>query len=150
MADSSQSVTRTVPIKAADLFAVLADPGRHPAIDGSGMVRRAATTERITKVGDVFRMVMNHPARGEYQTDNHVVEFEEPRRIAWAPSGAGGQPAGWRWIWELQDEGDSTAITHTYDWSRVTDAGVLSRVSFPVVSAEQMARSIELLTAAAS
>jgi hypothetical protein len=60
------------------------------------MVRRAATTERITKVGGVFRMVVYHPALGEYETDNHAVEFEPLRRIAWAPSTVDGDPAGWR------------------------------------------------------
>jgi hypothetical protein len=150
MPELSLSATRDVPVKAPQLFVVLADPGRHSAIDGSGMIRRAATTEPITKVGDVFRMVVFHPAVGRYETDNHVVEFEPSRRIAWAPSEAGGQPAGWRWIWELGDRGDSTAVTHTYDWSRVTDEAVLERVSFPIVSVEQMERSIERLADAAS
>ena len=150
MAQLSLSVTRNLPIPARRLFAVLSDPGRHSAIDGSGMVRGAATTERITRVGDVFRMVVYHPAAGEYETDNHVVEFEPLRRIAWAPSIVGDDPAGWRWIWDLAEEGGSTAVTHTYDWSRVTDEAVLKRVSFPVVSAEQMEASIERLATAAS
>jgi hypothetical protein len=151
MPELSLSVTRTVPINAGRLFAVLSDPGRHSAVDGSGMVRRPATTERITKVGDVFRMVVYHPAVGEYETDNHVVEFEPLRRIAWAPSSVDGDPAGWRWIWELGgEESESTSVTHTYDWSRVTDEAVLKRVSFPLVSTEQMEASIERLAIAAS
>jgi hypothetical protein len=150
MLEAAQSVTRNVPITAARLFAVLSDPGRHAAIDGSGMVRGAATTERITKVGDVFRMVVYHPAAGEYQTDNHVVEFERSRRIAWATGTVGGEPSGWRWIWELDDAGDFTAVTHTYDWSRVTDERALQMISFPLISTEQMEASIEGLAAAAS
>ncbi len=150
MSELSLSVTRQVPIKANQLFAVLSDPERHAAIDGSGMVRGAATRERITGVGDVFRMVVYHPAVGEYQTDNHVVEFEPLRRIAWAPSTVGGEPAGWRWIWDLGDEAEFTVVTHTYDWSRVIDEEVLKRVTFPLVSAEQMQTSIERLAAASA
>jgi hypothetical protein len=150
MPERSLSASRNVPLGAARLFAVLSDPVRHPVIDGSGMVRRAITTEPVTKVGDVFRMVVYHPAVGEYETDNHVVEFEPERRIAWAPGPAGGDPAGWRWIWELGDEGEFTVVAHTYDWSGITDEAVLQRISFPLVSAEQMGTSIERLAAAVS
>lgn len=146
----SVSATRNVPMEPARLFAVLCDPGRHAALDGSDMVRRAVTSDRITKVGDVFRMVVYHPAVGEYQTDNHVVEFEPLRKIAWATSAVDAEPAGWRWIWELGDEGGTTEVTHTYDWSRVRDEAVLERVSFPLVTAQQMETSIERLAAAAS
>lgn len=150
MTELSLSVTRVVPVGAGRLFDVLSDPRRHAELDGSGMVRGAATTGRITKVGDVFRMVVYHPAAGEYETDNRVVEFEPPRRIAWATGSVGEDPAGWRWIWDLVAEGDSTSVTHTYDWSRVTDEDVLKRVTFPLISTEQMATSIERLAAIAS
>ena len=76
------------------------------------------------------------------------MEFEPLRKIAWAPSPVGGEPAGWRWIWELGDGGEFTSVTHAYDWSRVTDEEVLKRVTFPLVSVEQMATSIERLAAA--
>jgi hypothetical protein len=59
MPELSLSATQIVPIKAAQFFAVLSDPGRHSAIDRSGMIRRAASAEPIAKVGDVFRMVVS-------------------------------------------------------------------------------------------
>ena len=60
--------------------------------------------------------------------ENHVVEFEEARRIAWRPSEPGATPPGHLWRWELEPLGDDrTRVTHTYDWSRLTDDTV-SRV----------------------
>ena len=33
--------------------------------------------------------------------ENHVVEFDEGRLIAWRPSEPGAQPPGHLWRWEL-------------------------------------------------
>ena len=54
--------------------------------------------------------------------ENHVVEFEEGRRIAWTPAEPGQAPPGHLWRWELEPAGTSrTRVTHTYDWTRLTD-----------------------------
>ena len=54
--------------------------------------------------------------------DNHVVEFELNRRIAWEPAPDGGHPRrvpvawGHRWRFELAPDGpDATVVTETYD-----------------------------------
>jgi hypothetical protein len=41
------SVSRRIQAPAAELFAVLADPARHPGIDGSGMLRRPGGSQTI-------------------------------------------------------------------------------------------------------
>jgi uncharacterized protein YndB with AHSA1/START domain len=150
VSETVQTVTREVPISADRLFAVLTDPAQHPKIDGSGMVRGSATTERIAKVDDVFRIDMSQPGLGEYQVDNRVVEFEDGHKIAWAPSLPDGAAFGHLWIWKLSPDGDSTTVTHICDWSAVTDEEFLALVSFPRVSSDQMAKSIDNLAAAAS
>jgi len=147
---TKQTVTRTVPVSAERIFAVLVDPSRHPEIDGSGMVRRAATTERVTKVGDVFTMEMHQDAFGDYQADNHIVVLEFNQKIAWAPAGAGGDPIGHVWAWELTTDGQSTIVSHSYDWSGVTDEALLAVLNFPRVSSDQMAMTIAKLGAAAT
>jgi len=54
--------------------------------------------------------------------ENHVVEFEEGRLIAWRPAEPGQEPAGHVWRWELEPLGSScTRATHTYDWTHLTD-----------------------------
>lgn len=148
---TSLTVTQLVPVSANRLFAVLIDPARHAEIDGSETVRSAASTDVVTKVTDVFTMNMNQPAFGEYQSDNHVVEFEQDRRIAWTPALAGSDPLGHVWRWELEPEGgSSTRVSQTCDWSAVTDERVLAALGFPRISGDQMGTTIERLARAAS
>ena len=69
-------------------------------------------------------MTLNHGAVRE----NHVVEFEEGRLIAWQPSEAGSAPPGHLWRWELRPKDNGhTLVTHTYDWTRLTDPKRLER-----------------------
>jgi hypothetical protein len=61
---------------------------------------------------------------------------------------AGSEPPGWEWTWSLQRESERrTTVSLTYDWSQVTDPGVLSRISFPLVSREQLEDSLARLAA---
>lgn len=54
--------------------------------------------------------------------ENHVVEFEEGRRIAWRPSEVGKEPPGHLWRWEIESvDGEHIRVTHTYDWSTLAD-----------------------------
>ncbi len=46
MADDNVSATLTVAVPAARVFAVLADPATHSAIDGTGWVRKPSTGRR--------------------------------------------------------------------------------------------------------
>jgi uncharacterized protein YndB with AHSA1/START domain len=149
MTDNALTVTRKVPVSADRLFAVIVDPGRHPEIDGSGMVRSAASTAQLSKVGDVFTMDMHQDAFGDYQSDNHIVEFEPNRKIAWASAGAGAEPIGHVWAWEFTPDGESTIVSHSCDWSGVTDEGLLAVLNFPRVSAEQMTATVDRLAEAA-
>lgn len=60
--------------------------------------------------------------------ENHVVEFDEGRLIAWRPCEPGAPPPGHLWRWELTpiDEG-TTRVVHTYDWTRLTDPNRIER-----------------------
>ena len=41
-------------------------------------------------------------------------------------------------------------MTHTYDWSKVTDKDVLQKVSFPLVSEHQLEETLGRLAEASS
>jgi uncharacterized protein YndB with AHSA1/START domain len=112
------SVGRDIQAPAEVIFELIADPARQPEWDGNDNLTEAADGQRVRAVGDVFTMSITSGA----QRENHVVEFVEGRRIAWQPSEPGSPPPGHLWRWELEPLSDSrTLVTHTYDWSQLTD-----------------------------
>ena len=55
--------------------------------------------------------------------ENDVVEFVEGRLIAWRPHEVGKRQPGHLWRWELEPlDADRTRVTHTYDWTELTDS----------------------------
>ena len=150
------TVTRTVDAPAKDLFDLLTLPARHPEFDGSGTVRSADNTERIHKSGEKFVMNMHREAMGgDYRTHNFVTAYDENTMIGWqpAPEGEDGsaptEPLGWEWLYELKPQGsDSTDVSLTYDWSKVTDQKLLEKVGFPAIPQKDLEESLNLLAAA--
>jgi uncharacterized protein YndB with AHSA1/START domain len=118
------SSSREIAAGADQIFDLIADPSQQPRWDGNDNLANAEAGQRVRRLGDVFTMTLTNGGIRE----NHVVEFTEARRIAWTPSTAGEQPAGHLWRWELEPLGDTnTLVTHTYDWSRLTDPHRLAR-----------------------
>lgn len=146
------TVQRTIDAPAKDVFEVLTNPERHAELDGSGFVRSDDKSDRIQAVGDVFTMNMTGDHMGgEYQTDNHVTAFDPNKMVGWKTAPAGTEPPGWEWLWELEPQGaDSTLVTHTYDWSGVTDKALLDKISFPLVTQDQLEETLGRLAAAVS
>lgn len=89
-------VKTTVGAPVENVFAVLADPSSHQAIDGTGWVRESLDGKPLTENGQIFRMAArikaaahgNHPD-GAYEMANKVVALESPSVIAWEPGQAG-------------------------------------------------------------
>lgn len=100
------------------VFALIADPEQQPRWDGNDNLASAEPGQRVRAVGDVF--VMRLTVEGGVR-ENHVVEFEEGRRIAWMPAPVGEPRPGHLWRWELEPRGDGTLVTHTYDWTKLDD-----------------------------
>lgn len=128
MADNTEirvvSATRVIATSAEQLFELIADPSQQPRWDGNDNLTAASADQRVRAVGDVFSMTLTTGA----VRDNHVVEFEEGRRIAWLPSESGQKPPGHLWRWELEPlDGAHTRVTHTYDWSDLDDEKRLVR-----------------------
>ena len=83
--EPSVSVSQDIDPPLRELFKYLARPADHTTIDGSGMLRGTDDRQRLSGIGDVFEMKMFNDEMGEYVMENHVVEFEPDRRIAWEP-----------------------------------------------------------------
>lgn len=117
--------TREVRATPETIFELIADPARQPEWDGNDNLGQADAGQRVREVGDVFRMVL---LGGDKVRENHVVEFEEGRLIAWRPASEGEAPAGHLWRWELEPVGDGrTRVTQTYDWTQLTDESRMAR-----------------------
>ena len=157
--ERTQVVTGVVAAPPELVFAVLADPARHTEIDGAGMLRGIASSSGpVTGAGDSWVMNMNQENLGDYQMRSEVIAFEPNQRIAWAPALHPPDALahlvgdidfkGYHYAWELAPAADGgTEITHTYDWSGVSDERALP--FFPRVSPEQMAVTIDRLGKAA-
>lgn len=118
------SASREIAAAAEQIFELIADPSQQPRWDGNDNLAEAAPGQRVRSVGDVFTM---HLTQGGIR-ENHVVEFEEGRRISWRPSEPNRRPPGHLWGWELEPvDAHRTRVTHTYDWTDLTDEKRLPR-----------------------
>ena len=138
------SASREISAPAATVFELIADPAAQPRWDGNDNLVEAATGQRVHAVGDVFIMSLTVGSVRE----NHVVEFDEGRRIAWRPSEVGQPPPGHLWRWEIEPLDDTRClVTHTYDWSRLTDDKRLVRAR--ATTADKLRASLDRLAALA-
>ena len=138
------SVSREIAAGPEPIFELIADPAAQPRWDGNDNLAAAPPGQRVHRAGDVFTMTLTRGAIRE----NHVVEFEEGRRIAWRPAEPGQRPPGHLWRWELEPAGASrTRVTCTYDWTQLTDENRLPRAQ--ATPAERLLASLDLLAALA-
>jgi uncharacterized protein YndB with AHSA1/START domain len=143
-ADEPRVVTasREIGAAGAEIFELIADPAQQPRWDGNDNLAEAAAGQRVRALGDVFVMTTT---KGRVR-ENRVVEFDEGRLIAWLPSEPGQPPPGHLWRWELEPVDDThTRVTHTYDWSRLTDESRFERARS--TTADKLQSSIDRLAA---
>jgi uncharacterized protein YndB with AHSA1/START domain len=135
---------RQIRASADRIFELIADPAQQPRWDGNANLKEAAPGQRVQAVGDSFTMRLT---RGGIR-NNHVVDFVEGRRIAWRPAVQGKSPPGHLWAWELEPRGPCcTQVTHTYDWTDLTDRSRIPRAR--ATSAEKLQASLDRLAALA-
>ena len=142
---------RTIAAPAADIFAVLADPQGHVAIDASGMLQDA-TGDPAGKVGDRFvvhmdREALNDFPMGKYDVTVDITEFEPDRLIAWTILGAIepqiGHVYGYR-LEPLDDPAGATLVTSFYDWSNIHDKWRAADI-FPVIPESALRATLGIL-----
>jgi len=138
------SASRVIAAAPERIFELIADPAQQPRWDGNDNLAEAAAGQRVRRTGDVFTMKLT---MGEFR-ENHVVEFEEGRRIAWMPSEPGRERPGHLWRWELEPDGaERTRVTSTYDWTRLTDETRFPRAR--ATTADRLRASVDRLAALA-
>jgi uncharacterized protein YndB with AHSA1/START domain len=136
------SAGREIAASPEDIFELIADPAQQPRWDGNDNLAQAPAGQRVRRTGDVFSMELT---KGDVR-ENHVVEFEEGRRIAWTPAPVGQAPPGHLWRWELEPvDASRTRVTHTYDWTRLTDEQRIGRAR--ATTADNLRASLDRLAA---
>jgi hypothetical protein len=148
MADDSVSAATVINAPAEAIFAVLADPATHAAIDGTGWVRDTAVSTPLTAVGQIFRMPMYHARHpdGNYETANRVQVFDPPSSISWETGYQADDGSlrfgGWNWRYDLTPAGPAnTRVTLLYDWSAASES-TRKRIGFPPFPPEHLANSL--------
>lgn len=127
------TVSRSVQVAApvAELFSMIADPHRHPEIDGSGTVRDIDVKgpHRLS-AGDKFTVGMTQYGL-PYKITSKVTAIDENRLIEWQ------HPLGHRWRWELAEVGPgATKVTETFDYSTAKVPFVIELMGFHKKNAE--------------
>ncbi len=145
------SATLTLAAPATRVFAVLADPTTHAAIDGTGWVQEAPDRTPLTEAGQIFRMDMHHGdhPNGDYQVVNKVEVLDAPHAIGWLTGtetdDGHREFGGWIWRYDLAPLGPSqTEVTLTYDWSAVPQS-IREYIQFPPFGPEHLPNSLHHL-----
>jgi hypothetical protein len=131
------SVSRVIAADPAAIFAVLADPSKHPIIDGSDSLVRVNGSPSQLVLGDKFSMKMK--IGFSYSIKNTVVEYEKDRLIGWRHFGR----HVWRYTLEPVDGG--TRVTETFDWSKAIIPKMIELQHYPEKHPVGMAKTLERL-----
>lgn len=138
MSEYLVSESKIIDADAQRLFDIVADPAMHPVMDGSGTVRatRAGGPQRLS-LGARFGMDMKLGA--PYRIVNTVVEFDEPRLIAWRHLG------GHRWRYRFEPVEGGTRVTEEWDARPSKVRVVLKLLGVPGKSRMAIRKTLERL-----
>jgi uncharacterized protein YndB with AHSA1/START domain len=145
------SVERIINAPAAEIFALIADAGKHSSFDGSGTVDHSAQQSQPLSLGSKFGMSMRGRPESlflPYRTANTVIEFEPDRRIAWKTTiGPGGLIGGRIWRYELEPREGGTLVRETWDISKDRQRPMLKMGSMPKQAEDGMRATLERIAA---
>ena len=150
MASDRASATRRIAAPASAVFAIVADPVGHVAVDGSGMLESAPDARPLTHVGDTFAMRMDREPLGDlpigkYEVRNTVTRLVPDRLVEWSVGNADRPSFGYVYGWALEPVSDTeTDVTNYCDWSTVSEPRKASG-SWPLIPVATLERSIDNL-----
>ena len=139
-----RKVTRRVVVNApaAEVFALVADPHRHPELDGSGTVRDTPVKgpQRLAS-GAKFSVGMKQYGV-PYTITSKVTAFQDGTLVEWQ------HPGGHRWRWELTEiTPGSTQVTETFDYSTAYAPKLLEVFGQPGKNANGITATLKALAA---
>jgi uncharacterized protein YndB with AHSA1/START domain len=145
------SVERVIKAPAAQIFALIADAGKHSSFDGSGTVDHAPQGSQPLQLGSTFGMSMRGRPESlflPYRTTNTIIEFEPDRRIAWKTTiGPLGLIGGRIWRYELSPAEGGTLVRETWDVSQDRQRPMLKIGAMPQQAEDGMRATLERIAA---
>ena len=151
MRGNTISVERVINAPAGEIFAMIADAGRHSSFDGSGTVDHSTLESQPLELGSKFGMAMRGRPESlflPYRTTNTVIEFEPDRRIAWKTTmGPGGLIGGRIWRYELSPTEGGTLVRETWDVSQDRQRPMLKIGAMPKQAEDGMRATLERIAA---
>jgi uncharacterized protein YndB with AHSA1/START domain len=155
---NSITVERVIDAPADQIFALIADAGKHSSFDGSGTVDHSAQASQPLSLGSTFGMSMRGRPESlflPYRTTNTVIEFETDRRIAWKTTmGPLGLIGGRIWRYELEPVAGAdasatggTLVRETWDISSDRQRPMLKMGSMPRQAEDGMRATLERIAA---
>ena len=126
------STSRVIAAPPQEIFEVLADPARHPIIDGSGTLVGAKGNPPRLYLGAKFGMKMSFHATMR----NKVLEFDEGKQSAWRHIGQH------VWRYELEPVDGGTKVTETFDWRPSPLAWLLEKQGTPAKNLASMEQTL--------
>lgn len=140
----ARKVSRRVVVAApaATIFAMVANPHRHPELDGSGTVRdRPVKGPDLLSLGAKFSVAMKQYGL-PYRITSKVTAFEENKLVEWQ------HPMGHRWRWELIElEPGRTQVTETFDYSTAKSPKSAELMGFPKQNSDGITKTLQALAA---
>jgi hypothetical protein len=133
-------VTRQVVLHAPidEVFALVANPHRHPELDGSGTVRHTPVVGPDRLSGGAKFTVGMKQYGVPYRITSRVTEFEDKRVVEWQ------HPMGHRWRWEFDEIAPATVrVTETFDYSTAKAPKVLEILGQPAKNATGITKTLE-------
>jgi hypothetical protein len=149
MSEERMSVQRTIAAEPGTIFALLADPKGHVAIDASGMLQ-SSTGESAKAVGDSFVIHMDrealndYPEMGQYDVTVTFTKFDADRELAWTILGQIKPQIGHVYGYTLEPTEGGTLVTSYYDWSEIAPDWKAANI-FPVIPETALRATLGIL-----
>lgn len=127
---------------AAELFAIVVDPHRHPELDGSGTVRDVPIkgSHHLT-TGDKFSVGMKQYGV-PYKITSTATEVEDGKVVEWQ------HPLGHRWRWDfVETTPGTTQVTETFDYNDAKIPFMITAFGYDKKNGDGMAATLKDLAA---
>lgn len=134
----SVRASRVIAAPPSAIFAVLADPRRHAAFDGSGSLHEIREGPERLFLGATF--AMNMKIGVPYLTRNVVVNFVENRSIAWHHF------VRCVWRYDLEEVAGGTLVTESFTYDNPAGLVVMA-MGFPERNRRSMEATLKRLEA---